>query len=63
MKKTQLSKEFPYDDFQALYRESAILLFIRDEAKNLEVCTAEKPSAPKPGQTVVALVNPPAGDC
>ena len=63
VKKTQLTKEFSYDDFQALYGESAVLLFIQNEAKKLEVCTTEKSPSPKPGQTVVALVNPPAGDC
>jgi hypothetical protein len=63
VKKTQLTEEFSYEDFQDLYGESAVLCFIGDEAKRLEVCTAEKPPAPKSGQTVVALVDPPVNDC
>ena len=58
VKTTPLTEEFTFDDFQQMYGEAAIVLFVIDENKNLNICTAEKPPAPQPGQRVVAIVEP-----
>lgn len=60
VKKTRLSDEFTYDQFCEMYGDSAVVLFLIDEAKNLIVRTDEDTTAPSAGQTVIALVNPPA---
>jgi hypothetical protein len=58
IKKTKLSNEFDFQAFQELYGESAILLFVIDENRKLIICTADHSAEPKPGQTVVAAVEP-----
>jgi CPA1 family monovalent cation:H+ antiporter len=60
VKKTQLTESFTYDEFLELYGESAVLLFLIDEGKQLQVCTADSQVAPRPGHTVIALVDAPA---
>ncbi|MBC8356772.1 MAG: cation:proton antiporter [Planctomycetes bacterium] len=58
IKTTKLTDEFDYEDFQSRYGASVVLLFIIDEARKLDVCTLETPTVPKPGQTIIALVEP-----
>ena len=58
IKTTTLTDEFTHDDFQLRYGSSAIMLFIIDEAKKLEICTLAPPAEPKAGQTIIALVEP-----
>jgi hypothetical protein len=57
VKKTKLSEEFTFDDFKATYGESAIVLFLVDESRNLKICTADDPPDPQPGQMLIALVE------
>ncbi len=57
IKKTRLSEDFSYDDFLKRYGPTATVLFLIEESGNLTVVTAEKPPAPKPGQTLVCLVD------
>jgi NhaP-type Na+/H+ or K+/H+ antiporter len=58
VKATKLSPEFDYKAFRARYGENALVLFIVTESGSLQVCTAEKTPAPKPGQTLICLVDP-----
>lgn len=58
IKKTKLSTEFTWQHFQARYGSSMVLLFVIGGKSALAVCTADQTFDPKPGQTVVALVNP-----
>ncbi len=57
VKKTLLSEDFTYEDFQARYGDTALALFCVDEAKNLIVATDEKEMQPRPGQKLIALVD------
>jgi NhaP-type Na+/H+ or K+/H+ antiporter len=58
VKATTLTDEYTYEDFRLRYGDSAIVLFVIDEAKKLAICTLEKPAAPKAGQSIIALVEP-----
>jgi len=58
VKRTSLTEEFTYDDFTALYGKTAVVLFVIEPTDTLTVCTAESPPAPKPGQTLIAVVDP-----
>jgi len=58
VKRTRMSEEFTYDDFQQMYGESATVLFIVRETGELDVGTADSTPRPQSGQTVIALVNP-----
>jgi NhaP-type Na+/H+ or K+/H+ antiporter len=58
LKKTGLTEEFDFDAFKARYGETAVPLFLINEDKKLQVFTAEKPPSPKPGQTLISLVDP-----
>jgi hypothetical protein len=58
VKATKLSQEFDYKAFRARYGEDALVLFIVTESGSLQVCTAAKNPAPKPGQTLICLVDP-----
>jgi NhaP-type Na+/H+ or K+/H+ antiporter len=55
---TKLTQEFDYDAFQALYGEEAIPLFLIGQSGNLMVFTRDNPPNPRPGQTLISLVNP-----
>jgi NhaP-type Na+/H+ or K+/H+ antiporter len=57
VKKTKLTEEFTWQDFREHYGPSAVLLFVIAGKNNLQISTAEQPLEPKPGQTVVALVD------
>ena len=59
LKKTALSAEFSYEDFQAMYGNSALVLFIIEESGELTVCTADNPPTPKAGQKLICLVDEP----
>ncbi|MDJ0624996.1 MAG: sodium:proton antiporter [Candidatus Caenarcaniphilales bacterium] len=56
IKKTTLSKEFTYNDFQTLNGESAIPLFLITKPGELQVFNGDDPLYPKAGQTVISLV-------
>jgi NhaP-type Na+/H+ or K+/H+ antiporter len=58
VKKTPLTKEFDYDAFRGLYGEEAIILFIKNPSGEIIPFTADRPPSPKPGQTLISLVDP-----
>ena len=58
IKKTQITDEFTYEDFKIRHGDTALLLFVINEAKQLLISTAKDPLKPKSGQTVIALVDP-----
>lgn len=58
LKKTKLTEEFDFDAFLERYGAETVPMFLVTEGGNLTVFTAEKPPTPKPGQTLIALVNP-----
>ncbi len=57
IKTTKVSGEFTFEHFREMYGESAILLFVIDETRNLIICTAEDPTMPKTGQTIITLID------
>jgi len=57
IKSTRLTKDFDYAKFRQLYGRNAILLFVIKENKSLMVITSDTPIDPKPGQTLIALVD------
>ena len=57
IKSTQLTEDYEYTDFLTRYGESAIPLFIVEESGALNICTADVPASPKPGQKIIALVD------
>ena len=58
VKATKLSQEFDYKAFRERYGEDALILFVVTESGALVVSTAEKAPSPKPGQTLICLVDP-----
>ena len=58
IKKTWLSSDFTYDDFLAQYGESALVLFCLNDTGSLLIATDEKEMAPRPGQKLIALIDP-----
>jgi CPA1 family monovalent cation:H+ antiporter len=58
VKTTKLTSEFDLEAFQELYGETALVLFVVTESGSLSVNTLDKPLAPKPGETLIALVEP-----
>jgi len=58
IKKTNLTEEFTFTDFQDLYGESAVMLFLVENGNKLRVCAEDEPLTPQPGHTVIALVDP-----
>jgi len=62
VKGTKLSQEFDYGAFRARYGDSALPLFVVTEGGALVVCTADRTPQPRPGQTLIALVDPKRAD-
>ncbi len=58
IKKTDITEKFGFDAFKALYGESAVPLFLITEDRKLQVFTANNGLTPKPGQTIISLVDP-----
>jgi hypothetical protein len=58
VKATKLSQEFDYEAFKGRYGEDVLPLFVLTESGTLLVCTADKRPSPKPGHTLISLVNP-----
>ncbi len=59
IKATNLTEEFGWEDFCKMYGQSTVLLFLIRETDELTVVTSDKKEIePKPGQTVIALVDP-----
>jgi len=57
IKTTKLTEEFDYDAFRKLYGEEAIPLFTIAQNGNLVVFTKDSPPTPRPGQTLISLVD------
>jgi NhaP-type Na+/H+ or K+/H+ antiporter len=58
VKSTKLSPEFDWAAFRQRHGEDALPLFVVTETGTLVVCVADRPAAPRPGQTVISLVKP-----
>jgi len=58
VKTTTLTDEFDYPAFRELYGETAIVLFVIEESGALTAATVDGPVAPRPGQTLISLVDP-----
>lgn len=58
VKGTRLTDKFTFQDFTDHYGTAAIPLFAIDRSKRITVFTDEDPAAPRPSQTLVALVTP-----
>ncbi len=57
LKMTKLTEEFDYNDFREQYGNSARPLLLSEQGR-LVVITDPSKSTPKPGQTIIALVDP-----
>lgn len=57
LKATPLTDEFDYDAFRETYSDQPMPLFVLDASKRLNVIAAADPPAPKPDQTLIALVR------
>lgn len=58
IKKTKLTDEFDYDAFVERYGPSSILLAVVTSAGSLAFDTTDQPALPKPGDSVIALIDP-----
>ncbi len=57
IKKTPLTKDFNYDELQKYYRNEAIPLFLINEDNELKVFATDNRPEPKPGNTLISLVE------
>ena len=58
VKRTSLTEEFDFAAFKEMYGGEALPIFLINESGKLQVCTSANPSAPKPGQTLISIVDP-----
>jgi NhaP-type Na+/H+ or K+/H+ antiporter len=58
IRKTKLSKEFDYRQWEAKHGANTVPLFLIQESGNLRVFTLNSPPTPGPGQTIIALGQP-----
>jgi NhaP-type Na+/H+ or K+/H+ antiporter len=56
--KTKLTDQFTWQDFRRHNGPTATLLFVAEGKSSLSICTADQVVEPRPGQTVIALVDP-----
>jgi len=57
IKRTGLSTEFDFGQFQQMYGDDAIVLFVIHKSGQVEICSAESSIEPTPGQTLISLVD------
>lgn len=57
IKRTPLTEEFDFAAFRGHYGEEALPLFIITEAGALRVVTTESAPSPRPGQTIISVVD------
>jgi NhaP-type Na+/H+ or K+/H+ antiporter len=57
LKKTQITEEFDFAAFQNRYGDSAIPMFLIDQAGNLKIFNADSPLTPKTGDTIISLIE------
>lgn len=58
IKKTKLSAEFTFADFQRMYGDSALVLFVIEPQGKLTIVSADQPLAPAIGSNLISLVSP-----
>ncbi len=58
IKKTRLTQEFDFAAFRRLHGDTAIPLFLIRESGQLAPFTVTDPPTPKPGTTLISLVDP-----
>jgi NhaP-type Na+/H+ or K+/H+ antiporter len=58
IKATPLTEKFDYVDFQTRYQHDAIPLFLITRKEKLVIYTTDYQPIPKPGQTLISLVEP-----
>ncbi len=58
VKATGLTEEFDYEAFGRLYGDQAIPLMLIEPSGELTICAPDNPTVPRPGQTLISLVNP-----
>jgi hypothetical protein len=59
----RLTEEFDYEDFRGCYGKLAVPMFLVGVAGDLRLFTAEENRfTPRPGQTLIALINPSGRD-
>ena len=61
IKKTPLTKEFDFEAFKNLYGQETIILFVISPSGDIAPFSTDKPPTPKPGQTLISLVDPKIG--
>lgn len=59
VKTTGLTEQFDYEDYQSMYGESLMPMFLISEDGGFQVFTREKKLNPRPGQKIIALVKEP----
>jgi hypothetical protein len=57
VKKTRLTDKFDSNAYKEHYGEMALSLFLVSEEHTLSIFTANDPPTPRPGQTLIALVD------
>lgn len=58
VKKVKLTENFSYPEFAIYYRHTDVPMFVANDAGDVTVITQDTPFNPKPGQHLIALVNP-----
>jgi NhaP-type Na+/H+ or K+/H+ antiporter len=58
VKKNSMTEEFDYGAFMAKYGQQAMPVFVISDTGKLMVCTAADPPSPKPGQSIISIVDP-----
>jgi NhaP-type Na+/H+ or K+/H+ antiporter len=58
VKRVKLTDEFAYNEFVKLYGPSVVPMFMIDETGKLSIFSTDQPARPKPGHTLIALVEP-----
>ena len=60
VKVTTLTEAFTFEDYHTLYGNHVMILFLITDGDRLTIMTPEREPDPKPGQSIVAIVDPDA---
>lgn len=62
VKATNLTNNFDYQDYHDQYGDRATPLFLITEKNRLRIFTTDNQPTPRPGQTIISLIEPSDGD-
>lgn len=58
LRQARISENFDIEDYRRIHQDRLLTLFAVSASGRVRIATADKPLAPKPGDTLISLIFP-----